>query len=409
MEPRPAHLSSPHLLRTGTSTYFASIAAVGLSSLINLLTLEISSSETRSPALNCPANPSSRLIRASACCLAAAPSLREDRSTLVKAFLVDLATQTAEIDEKEILTYASRRVLSSETFGFVTITAINPPSAISTKLGIPLFAPTTETSQQKGLFDSAGITENGEQRRNAGDDGCEPLTEQQELELEKKNLVIASRHIGMLQTQPMDKQKAVFAELAAKYLPKLVEAFRKRKTPNNAPQTLINYLAFTPYFVRFSQTPAGADLARIQAKRMAHVDLLPAGEHHTVIAELCQLLSTLLIIYCLDFDDEQDREPLLARVKEWRDMYRGRFAEETATRVIDMLEPDTEEGKQMTLMMCLMRMQLGLGVDTCAIKECDNAGRFAIAALLTRNRTGHDTRAAVSQPPSLIYYSDDIC
>ena len=92
-----------------------------------------------------------------------------------------------------------------------------------------------------------------------------------------------------------------------------------------------------PYFVRFTQTPAGANLARIQAKRMARVDLLPVGDHEKVVAELCQFLSTLFIIYALDFDEVEDRELLLARVKEWRDMYKGTFADETAKRVIDML------------------------------------------------------------------------
>ena len=51
-------------------------------------------------------------------------------------------------------------------------------------------------------------------------------------------------------------------------------------------------------------------------------------------------------------------------------MYKGTFTEETAKRVIDMLEPDTEDGKQMTYMMVLMRMQLSLGVEMCAVKGC---------------------------------------
>ncbi|KAL5483261.1 hypothetical protein ACEPAI_8491 [Sanghuangporus weigelae] len=103
MKSRPAHPSNPsnpHLLRTRTSTYFISTATAALSSLINLLTLDISSSETRSPALNRPVNPSSRLIRASTCCLAAAPSLRADRSILVEAFRVDLAHKQRRLRRK---------------------------------------------------------------------------------------------------------------------------------------------------------------------------------------------------------------------------------------------------------------------------------------------------------------------
>ena len=46
------------------------------------------------------------------------------------------------------------------------------------------------------LFEAAGIAENGEQKRNQSDDGSEPLTETQEIELEMANLAITSRFVS---------------------------------------------------------------------------------------------------------------------------------------------------------------------------------------------------------------------
>lgn len=123
--------------------------------------------------------------------------------------------------------------------------------------------------------------------------------------------------------------------------------------------------------MRFSKTPGGADLARIQAKRMAHADLLPSEDLHATIAEICQFLSTLFVVYGLDNLDEEDRAPLLRKLRTWNEEYRGRFAEETTGRCIQMLAPEGQEGMQMEhFLMPLMRMTLTLGVEMCAIKGC---------------------------------------
>ena len=122
--------------------------------------------------------------------------------------------------------------------------------------------------------------------------------------------------------------------------------------------------------MRFSKTPAGADLARIQAKRMAHVDLLPSENLHTTIAEICQFLSTLFVVYGLEFDEE-DREPLVTKLKAWNEEYKGRFAEETTGRCLAMLKPEGSDGMEMQhFLMPLMKMTLSLGTEMCAIKGC---------------------------------------
>lgn len=123
--------------------------------------------------------------------------------------------------------------------------------------------------------------------------------------------------------------------------------------------------------MRFSKTPAAADLARIQAKRMATEELIESEDDHTTVAEICQFLSTLLVVYGAQIDQE-DQEPLLKRLKAWRKQYKGRFAEETTGRCIAILDHDAKgpENREMMMLLPMMRMTLSLGTDMCMIKGC---------------------------------------
>src|ERR1700733_12504758 len=79
------------------------------------------------------------------------------------------------------------------------------------------------------------------------------------------------------------------SEFAAKYLPALMSAYRESSGPLNAAMTMLNVISYTlvaidivpftvfdvglvtcrAYFVRFQRSPAGSDLAAIQAHRTA--------------------------------------------------------------------------------------------------------------------------------------------
>ena len=98
--------------------------------------------------------------------------------------------------------------------------------------------------------------------------------------------------------------------------------------------------AYRPYFVRFSKLPIGADLAAIQTHRMATEGLLRTDDPQDTVGEMCQFLSTLLVIYDLKVS-ATDRDLLVPKLVGWIAGFRGYFAEQTAQRCLDILRPQT--------------------------------------------------------------------
>lgn len=143
-------------------------------------------------------------------------------------------------------------------------------------------------------------------------------------------------------------------EVAAKYLPDLVKAYRKSSGAFNAPTMMMNTMGhtyvrhpfkenmsdlfFRPYFARFMRTPAGDGIVGLQAQRMT-------GEStHTLtadgIAEIGQFLSTLFILRGTSEVQEDVKRSLLPKLIQWKRTYKGRLAAETSDRCYTALTND---------------------------------------------------------------------
>jgi len=152
-----------------------------------------------------------------------------------------------------------------------------------------------------------------------------------------KSLML-NRQLGILQWQPMASQKTIHNEFAAKYLPDLMLAYRESSGLVNAPMTMLNVISYTSYFVRFQRTPAGSDLAAIQAHRTAtaDVDMLHDVD---VVGEITQFLGTLLLLQGTTGVTQDDKKALLSQMSKWRKMFGGtrRTAEKASERCSALL------------------------------------------------------------------------
>lgn len=84
------------------------------------------------------------------------------------------------------------------------------------------------------------------------------------------------------------------------------------------------------------------------------------------IAEMCQFLSTLMMLYGTDLDPE-DRALLILKLQGWKRQYRGMFAAETAERCLSIFNPTGS----MAVMIPMMKEQLHKGVDNCKAEGCN--------------------------------------
>ena len=119
-------------------------------------------------------------------------------------------------------------------------------------------------------------------------------------------------------------------------------------------------------------SPAGSGLLELHFNRMAAQDPLKSDDDYGMsIAEACQFLSTLLVLYPITIvDPDPRRSTLIGKLKGWCKAYRGRFCEKTAQRCLDVLEPRGIAGGEMFLMLPFIKGQLSKGIETCNLKEC---------------------------------------
>lgn len=75
----------------------------------------------------------------------------------------------------------------------------------------------------------------------------------------------------------------------------------------------------------------------LQAQRMAAADFDPESMPAKEVSEACQFLSTVLILQGAETVRNEDREPLLERLKGWKRRFRTGFPVETAERCIGVL------------------------------------------------------------------------
>ncbi|KAJ7058215.1 hypothetical protein C8F01DRAFT_1150010 [Mycena amicta] len=146
--------------------------------------------------------------------------------------------------------------------------------------------------------------------------------------------------LGLLQQRPKPLQMRVYSEVAAKYLPELVNLWRERPQATNSVTELINEISSIVYFARFMRTPAGAGLVGLQAKRVAADFDIVSALSIDEIATVGQFLSTLLVLQGDDEVEEEDKRILLQRLPEWFEKYQGRLASEVADRCMGIFRKD---------------------------------------------------------------------
>ncbi|KAJ7686830.1 hypothetical protein B0H17DRAFT_940099, partial [Mycena rosella] len=172
--------------------------------------------------------------------------------------------------------------------------------------------------------------------------------------------------LGIVQSKPAPDQMKIYSEVAAKYLPALVDIFRQRPEASGSVTTLINILATTPYFIRFLRTPAGEGIASLQAKRVAN----SVGEIGRMsvddVGEIGQFLSSLLLFQGVQDVAEEDKAILREHLPIWERKYQGRLASETAGRCLALL--NNEPG--MRQMMQGVKNMLESKLDKCGGPGC---------------------------------------
>ncbi|PBK73993.1 hypothetical protein ARMSODRAFT_951537 [Armillaria solidipes] len=155
---------------------------------------------------------------------------------------------------------------------------------------------------------------------------------------------ILKMQLGVVQSWPQIEQKKVYHELAAKYMPSLVEKFRSSVVPWDSAAVMLNVISFTPYFVRFLKTSAGEGLSAVQAKRMvaSRDSFNPSTQSLQVIAEVCQFLATLLVLEGTEKITTDEQKSLEAMLAAWLRGMPPVFASETCERCLSLLSPDQE-------------------------------------------------------------------
>jgi hypothetical protein len=134
-------------------------------------------------------------------------------------------------------------------------------------------------------------------------------------------------------------------------------AYRESSGPVNSAMTVLNVISYTfvlfscsswllkpnlrlarSYFVRFQRTPAGSDLAALQAHRTATALASIPLEIDTV-GEITQFLVTLLLLQGTSGVTDADKKALLSKTNQWKKTYRGtgRAAEKVSERCIALL------------------------------------------------------------------------
>ncbi|VDB84893.1 unnamed protein product [Peniophora sp. CBMAI 1063] len=174
--------------------------------------------------------------------------------------------------------------------------------------------------------------------------------------------------LGYMQQLPPALRDPIWFEMTAKYSPQLAEYWRTDESGPMPPAArVLNSASYTPYFVRFLRTPAGAGLAALHTKRVAQfADDLTKEANPDRVAETNQFLATLLLVQGTDDVDAADKDALLPKLKTWRSMskFRGRLASEASDRVISLLTNDRVPEMQM------VRTMLLRSLDECGAPGC---------------------------------------
>ncbi|KAF8891872.1 hypothetical protein BD779DRAFT_153864 [Infundibulicybe gibba] len=175
--------------------------------------------------------------------------------------------------------------------------------------------------------------------------------------------------LGILQRKPRYLQEPIHCELAATYLPDLVQKYRATDGVIHSAMTLLNVLTYTPYFVRFARTPAGQGLAALQTKRTAaavdEIDQMSADE----VGEIGQFLATLLLLQGIGEVDPADKAILIPKLRKWERVFSGRLASDVSERCIALLLDDPN----MRPMMQSVKTMIESKLQKCGGPSCQRA------------------------------------
>ncbi|KAF7300259.1 hypothetical protein MKEN_01350000 [Mycena kentingensis (nom. inval.)] len=145
--------------------------------------------------------------------------------------------------------------------------------------------------------------------------------------------------MGILQRIPKPLQMQIYCEVAATYLPELVDLWRQSTDGYSSVIELMNAVSTSPYFVRFMRSEAAVGLvyhhAHLVATNFTKLSTMTMDE----IASTAQLLWTLLVLQAEGIDEvaDADKNILVARMPEWVRKYPGRSMSEVAERCIGIL------------------------------------------------------------------------
>ncbi|KAK0459188.1 uncharacterized protein EV420DRAFT_1538791 [Desarmillaria tabescens] len=150
--------------------------------------------------------------------------------------------------------------------------------------------------------------------------------------------------LGVVQSWPQIEQKRAYHELAAKYMPSLVEKFRTSDVPWGSTAVMLDVISFTPFFVRFLQTSAGQGLSAVQVQRMiaSRNSFNPSTQSLHTIAEVCQFLATLLVLEGTEKITADEQKSLEEMLSGWLRSIPPVFASETCERCLTLLSADQE-------------------------------------------------------------------
>ncbi|KAK7014202.1 hypothetical protein R3P38DRAFT_3001621 [Favolaschia claudopus] len=150
-----------------------------------------------------------------------------------------------------------------------------------------------------------------------------------------------SNQLAILQSQPIGAQMKTHSQVAAKYLPSLIDLYRERDQVISSASTLINVITASPYFVRFLRTPGGNGIAALQTKRAAaSIDQIDTTFNADSVAEIFQFLGTLLLLQGVQDVAPEDKAILLRHLPNCERKFVGRLASETAGRCMALLSDD---------------------------------------------------------------------
>ncbi|KAI0346136.1 hypothetical protein BDW22DRAFT_1425659 [Trametopsis cervina] len=176
--------------------------------------------------------------------------------------------------------------------------------------------------------------------------------------------------LGFMQRLPRPQQDPVWHELAAKYLPQLVERWRADDSgPLTPSMRIINVISYTPYFIRFLGTPAGRGIAALHLHRVLQFsEALTDASDADSIAEVNQFLATMLLVQGIADVDAEEKKAVLVPLRAWvrKPAFRGKLASDASERVVWLLTED----RGMAVPLEMVRSKLREPLEGCAAPGC---------------------------------------